>query len=618
MNRGLTVVAGPVRSGKTGRLVACYRRHLAAGPPGDALWLAPNHRTATAVRHELVGRAFPAALDPHCLSFEQFARRVLEASPLVVRPLGALGRRHLLGQLIREALDAGRLEYFAPIARTGGFLDLVVGFVEELKRLEIWPQELRAARGLRASPKDRELWQILRRLSAGPERARSVRSPGDVLVGTRAASRRTARTLRGGAPLGRRRLRRLHAHGARDAANPGRSRRVDDDQPAAWRAMRSAASCLPNRRPRWPSSSGVTRGSPSNTWSAVRAVGRSWTTWSARCFTCRDKSLRRRSRWASRSCRLPESPARWNCLRGASRRCWSMVMRRPAACRCVPATCWSSFARWMTRRRNWWATRFAEYGIPAAIASAPRLARSSVVGALADWLELDLEDWPYRRLLAMLVHNRFRPGWPEWLSGRAAVAAEHVVRRLAVPSGRAALVTSWERLAAQAQRSEAGADARNPARSRNRRCWPCRWCVASARCWTPFPRGPRFRGGFKRRARWPTRRGCCGAAADTDANGGATDTDRLEWEQFAGALIQLARLSAWLGRGDVELSRRDFFEHVQEVMRTVPLPKAGDEAGRVRVLPAESARQASRAVRICRGAFGARFSTGRARGLPLR
>ena len=52
------------------------------------------------------------------------------------------------------------LRYFDPIADSGGFLDLLAGFIQEFKRLEIWPEELAEACGRLPSQKDRELFGI--------------------------------------------------------------------------------------------------------------------------------------------------------------------------------------------------------------------------------------------------------------------------------------------------------------------------------------------------------------------------------------------------------------------------------------------------------------------------
>ena len=157
MLSGITVLVGGAHSGKTSRMVGHYRQILAADPPGSALWISPTYRHASAVASQLAGQEFAGCLAPHCLTFDQFARRILESSSARIRPLGSALSRQLLSRLVEAGLDGGQLDYFAGIARTRGFLDLLAQFIREFKRLEIWPDELARAWGARASAKDREL-----------------------------------------------------------------------------------------------------------------------------------------------------------------------------------------------------------------------------------------------------------------------------------------------------------------------------------------------------------------------------------------------------------------------------------------------------------------------------
>ena len=81
--------------------------------------------------------------------------------PLAMRAVSPLMQRQLLRRSIDAVQGQNGLDYFAPIARTPGMLDLLVGFICELKRLEIWPDHFVAAcraRGLLA--KDRELHRL--------------------------------------------------------------------------------------------------------------------------------------------------------------------------------------------------------------------------------------------------------------------------------------------------------------------------------------------------------------------------------------------------------------------------------------------------------------------------
>jgi RecB family exonuclease len=97
---------------------------------------------------------------PGVVTFAQFAESTLQSGSLV-RPVSRLVKRHLVRRCVDQAQAEGRLAHFGPIASTAGLLDLVCDFTSELKRLEIWPEDLRHAcmsRGI--TPKDRELLAI--------------------------------------------------------------------------------------------------------------------------------------------------------------------------------------------------------------------------------------------------------------------------------------------------------------------------------------------------------------------------------------------------------------------------------------------------------------------------
>ena len=158
----VTVVAARARSGKTSRLLCAYRQCVADEPPGAALWLAPTHRAAAEVAALLVADGWAGCMHPNLLSFDQMAARVLAAAALRMRPISPAMVRSVLGRIVERMRGEGRLAYSAPIADTPGFLDLLVAYVGEMKRLEIWPEELADAQGARASAKDHELCDIYR------------------------------------------------------------------------------------------------------------------------------------------------------------------------------------------------------------------------------------------------------------------------------------------------------------------------------------------------------------------------------------------------------------------------------------------------------------------------
>ena len=69
--------------------------------------------------------------------------------------------------------------------------------------------------------------------------------------------------------------------------------------------------------------------------------------------------------------------------------------------------------------------------------------------------------------------------------------------------------------------------------------------------------------------------------------------DRAAWQQLLEALAACERLSQWGDQPPPRLSRGELIELVEDLARLQPIPSPHDEAGRVRVLPAESWRNLS-------------------------
>ena len=158
----LIAISGSPGSGKTDRLLAAYRTRLAENRPGTALWLAPTWRAAAEVRRRLLGGVLEGCFSPAVMTFDQFAETILHMVPEPIRPLGRSMKRHLVRQLIEQHRAAGGLVHFAPIAATGGLVDLVYDLIGELKRLEIWPEQFAAACSAGNVAEDRELLDLYR------------------------------------------------------------------------------------------------------------------------------------------------------------------------------------------------------------------------------------------------------------------------------------------------------------------------------------------------------------------------------------------------------------------------------------------------------------------------
>lgn len=136
------ILVGPACSGKTGLLLDEYRSALTQLSPSSTLWLSPTHRSCKEVRKQLIASGVTAVLGPGVMTFEQLAENVIAASPNPVRGVSRVQKRHLLRRLLSSQLAQKKLDHFGPIAGTPGFVDLLAEFISELKRLEVWPEQL--------------------------------------------------------------------------------------------------------------------------------------------------------------------------------------------------------------------------------------------------------------------------------------------------------------------------------------------------------------------------------------------------------------------------------------------------------------------------------------------
>jgi len=159
--RQISILLGPARSGKSALALSFYAESLRNRDFGRNLWLAPNQQAAAELRAKLAAKLGRGCLQPGCYTFAQFAETLISQADRPMRPIDALLKRQILQQVIHDALAAGRLQYFAPIADREGLLLWIDALISDLKRQEVWPEDfLRAAKqaGLRA--KDDEVAAI--------------------------------------------------------------------------------------------------------------------------------------------------------------------------------------------------------------------------------------------------------------------------------------------------------------------------------------------------------------------------------------------------------------------------------------------------------------------------
>ena len=88
-------------------------------------------------------------------------------------------------------------------------------------------------------------------------------------------------------------------------------------------------------------------------------------------------------------------------------------------------------------------------GLPVWCDAAFPFTSSPIVRALMQLMQLELEDWPFERLLAVLDSNFFQPAWPEWQQGQGVRAAAAALRHLRLNSDRELLLRVLARHAAE-------------------------------------------------------------------------------------------------------------------------------------------------------------------------
>jgi len=442
----LTLLCGPARCGKTERLLAHYRQELSAGGIGSVLWLAPTQRSAEQIRDKLLDSKLRACLSPGVMTFDQFARRVVEASPTTIRPLSRSQKRLLVRRLINQAAERG-LTHFASIAGTSGLVDLVCEFITDLKRLEIWPEELlRACQSQGMQPKDRELHGIYAEYQNCLNAHRLYDREGcfwwarDRLAGGQTAPFGNLRlvVVDSFADFTRTQHEILQILGQRAAElmitlplEPAPLRRdLFGKSLATIEKLRKLhPTTLVEEVPR----------PIENGWPALRHI-------EAELF-----KNPRQARPASDTARVEilACPRPWGEIRLVGQRIKRLLVEGDPEldAKCVRPGEIAVVFRSLTETAPLVREVFEELGLPFALESGLPLVEARPVIALLSLLRLDAEDWPFRSLLAVLGNNYFRPNWPEWKVPGARRSTERLIRRLQAPRGRVQLLAQLERLA---------------------------------------------------------------------------------------------------------------------------------------------------------------------------
>ncbi|MBI2824095.1 MAG: PD-(D/E)XK nuclease family protein [Planctomycetia bacterium] len=590
MSASVTVITGPAASGKTERLLARYREVLRAGNVGGGLWIAPTHRSAQSIRERLLSAGFRACFRPGVMTFAQFAEAVLAASNLIVHPITDLAKRQIVRRLLREEAKRGRLAHFKAIAGTAGLVDLVTEFIGELKRHEIWPEDFeRACRQRTWQAKDRDLVALY----AAYQRHLNDRQLYDA-EGRFWSAREV---LRDGQTRPFENLQCVVVDGFTDFTRTQRE------------ILEILAARVAELLVSLPLEEGDDRrelfGKPRRTLARLRDVHPALTVetlprrapppWAAQAHV--EVELFKNPRLVrpatdARGIEIMEAARTIDELRLVGRRIKQLLTGGdPENGRPVRPADVAVVLRSPAPLGHLVREVFDELGLPLALESGRPLAAAPATSALVALLRLDIDDWPFRALLAALNSNYFQPDWPEWRGGRAAAAAGRAIRELQLARGRVDLLAALRR-AGEANDDATGEDDADAAFRARRREDALRALAIGERLAAAYDRFPaRATAGdwAHALAALATETGLSRTLrANPDSQ--SAELDQQAWDLLIASLTATERFTAPHGGTPEQFDAAELLDLVSDIVDFEKLPAGDDEVGRVRVLAATSVR----------------------------
>jgi ATP-dependent helicase/nuclease subunit B len=618
MSSRVVILCGPALSGKTEPLLARYRAALTQRPPGSALWLAPNWRTAAEVRLRLFDGRFSGCFRPKVMTFEKFAEDVLRAAGAPLRPLSHLMKRELVRQIIGEQSARGRLKHFQSIVATGGLVDQICEFISELKRSEIWPEDFHRACEVRGvGDKDVELLEIydayqqaLREHGLFDAEGRFW-SARDVLAGGKGPVPRDAGNQRG--TIGGESTARKLAGGDASPIHPssfilhplqlvvidgftdftrtqheiieilaaGSTEMIItlplESEPRRNDLFAKPLKTLAELRRRHGAALAIEDLSraPRPEWPAMGRLERTL------FMNPRARATGAESPVASSA--VPDPSTLGIEILAAARQLGEIELIGARIKRLLvdglarPGEIAVVF-RTPQAVGELVAEVFGRLGIPVMFESGPSLARAPALRALAALLQLDLDDWPFDQLLNVLGSNYFQRDGTDRRETRAAADVERTIRALQIPGGRQRLIE---------QLHSAAADSTGRASTALRTTLSLTQRLANALDALPGRATlPQWAKAWQQLADATGLR----SAIETREEPLASGPSPSLWNRLMEVLAAGDKLAGWLERSPPELDRRAAFEALLDILRSERVGHGGDESGFVRVLSATSVR----------------------------
>jgi ATP-dependent helicase/nuclease subunit B len=596
------VVIGPARSGKTQELLRVYESAILdkGGAQGldRAIWIAPNSRTAAAVREQLAARA--ACLRPGVLTFVDLARQILIAAGSRHKMLDNLLQRELLRRMIESAASSGRLSFYGEAARRSGFVDLIAEHVAELQRRDIRPDAYAKAVSRRSNSK--QLGELAS-LYSDYESVLAAHNLADTesanLLARDALTKNTCPRFQNlelivadgftdFSPvqlelleLLSRRAKQLFVSlpGEHVLAATGRSRPATGSERAELFAK--TADTLRDLQKRFPRME-VRRLEPRPLeCPAIDHLTRN--------------IFRHPAHIPAASAAAVESLSQIKIIAAAGAQDEIVQMARSIKARLLGklsqdgsrpgdiVVVFRSLTEVAPRVRE----IFSQFGIPYYLELAPRVGSAPLVQTLLDLLDLEHDDWPFRRVVSVLANNTIRA-----LDDEARRAAEWLVRDLQIAAGKISLTKRVEALAAELAIATSRGEHHKHRVQAAASALPAVQKLATAL--SELPEEISATQWSESLLQLISVLGLAPAeAGDTPEWDASCAIDVAAWQSVAGHIARLERFDDWLGQPRRTLGRREIVNALREVAAHVALPRVHDECGRVRILSAPAARNVS-------------------------
>lgn len=579
MTAQVVVLLGPARSGKTCDLVGRYRSVLENAPAcrlDRALWLAPNGRTAAAVREELVRTGLTACLRAGVVTFEDLTDQVLAATNVRVKPIDLILQRELVRRVIASAIEKKKLSFFADAASRPNFIGLVAEHITELKRRNIRPEDYSIGTSRRAEGREQnELAQLYGDYE-------SLLTDHDLI--DRESAHEAARNALAKNTCDRfQHLELIIADGFTDFTGVQHeilrllSKRAEhllislpsssSPRPDLFAKTSATLHELQHRFPQLEIRQLAPRPLPN---AAIEHVTQHIFAHPTQLPAPSPPAIE-----ALSQIEIVEAAGDHDEIIQIARRIKAILTntKNPATSPGDILVVFRTLTNVAARIRE----VFTNFGIPFYLDASPTLATTPAIKTLLDLLQLDLEDWRFRRVISVLTNNTIGAFTVE-----SRQAAEWLVRDLQIASGRPALLSRVQGLAEDLS-------------ARNDRSPHLQHRVDAAT--TALPAVLKLAGAFDELPQAATATQWCQALAHLSATLGLAlfldDSESTAWKSVLNHFAAIERLDPWLGQPPRQLSREEFVFTFRDVVTNASLPRTQNEAGRVRILSATVARNIS-------------------------